>query len=132
MNPISVDIKDMLVNETSLNLTFATNLFIGMEPSQPDSCVTIYDTGGGPYQLTFDNTPYYVNSFQVRVRDNSYLDGWARIHNIMTTLHGRGHVTINGALYELITCESGPSFLQRDEIDRMYFIANFETQRKEA
>ena len=44
MNSPSEDIKDILVADTGLSLVFATDLFIGVEPTLPKNCVTIFDT----------------------------------------------------------------------------------------
>ena len=131
MNPASVDIKDLLEGESSLGLTFASNLFIGREPTHPDNVVTLFDTPGGPPQLTYDRTEkYYYPSVQVRVRNNSYLDGWDLIHNIREVLHGQGHVTINGTTYELIKCSMEPSFLTWDRNSRAVFVTTFDLQRR--
>lgn len=46
MNAPSVDIKDMLEAESSLGLTFTSDLFVGHEPNTPDETVTIFDTPG--------------------------------------------------------------------------------------
>ena len=48
MNSVSEDVKDMLEAESDLDLTFATNLFIGKEEKDPDNCVTIFDTPESP------------------------------------------------------------------------------------
>lgn len=133
MNPVAVDIKDMLEAESSLGLVFTTDLFIGFEPTNPDDCVTIYDTPSGPPQLTYDRTERYeYPSVQVRVRNMNYVLGWEMAHNVMNLLHGRGHETWNGAYYSVIKCANGPSFLARDEHGRMLFVVNFDVQRREA
>jgi len=131
MNPCSEDIKDMLVAESSLGLVFATNLFVGKEPSNPDDCVTIYDTGGMPPQLTFQQGEnYYYPSIQIRVRSIDYLTGWNLVQNITTSLHGRSHETWNETLYTVIYCSSGPALLDWDGNNRVRFIVNFNMQRR--
>jgi len=132
MNPPSEDVKDMLEAESSLGLTFATDLFIGKEPAAPKNCVTIFDTPGFPPQLTLDpGGEYYYPSVQIRVRNTSYSIGWNLIHDIMVSLHGRGHETWNGTLYTVIYCSSGPALLDWDENSRARFIVNFNLQRRE-
>jgi len=131
MNSASEDVKDMLVAESSLGLTFATNLFIGREPSTPDDCVTIFDTSGLPPQLTLkQGEDYYYPSVQIRVRNNSFQTGWTLANNIMISLHGRSHETWNGTLYTVIYCSSGPALLDWDDNNRARFIINFNLQRR--
>ena len=131
MNMPSEDIKDMLEAESSLGLTFGTNLFIGKEPTKPDNCVTIFDTPTLPPQLTFDRSERYeYPSVQIRVRNNSYTTGWTLAHDILNSLHGRGQETWNGTLYCLIRCSSGPALLDWDKNDRARFIINFNIQRR--
>lgn len=131
MNAPSVDIKDMLVAESAMGLTFATNLFIGKEHPQPDSCVTIYDTPGMGPDLGLDKDEKYQHpSIQIRVRNNSYLAGWDLANDIMDALHGRAHETWNGTYYTVITCTSGPALLDWDDHNRARFIVNFEVQRR--
>lgn len=132
MNPASEDIKDMLEAESSLGLTFATDLFIGKEPDQPDNIATIYDSVSSPPQLTLhgQEDTYYYPSLQIRVRNTSYLDGWNLINDITTSLHGRAHETWNGTLYTVIYCSSGPALLTWDDDNRVIFIVNFNLQRR--
>lgn len=130
MNPCSEDIKDMLEAESSLGLVSPTNLFIGFEYSDPDDCVVIYDTYGGPPQLTADNQMYYYPSIQILVRNRDYLVGMELIQDIVDLLHGRAHETWNGALYTLIRCANAPALLGWDSMKRARFVANFNIQRR--
>ena len=132
MNASSIDVRDMLEAESSLGLVFADDLFIGREPATPDNCVTIFDTPGFPPQLTLDEdcNDYYYPSIQIRVRNNSYVDGWNLIHDIMVALHSRAHETWNGTLYTIIYCSSGPALLDWDDNNRARFIVNFNLQRR--
>jgi hypothetical protein len=131
MNPTSKDIKDMLEAESSLGLTFATDLFIGKEPAMPDDCVTIFDTPGYPPQLTLKKgEDYYRPSVQIRVRNNSYLTGWDLINDIKIALHGVGQETWNSTLYSVIKCSMEPALLDWDEKNRARFVATFDVQRR--
>jgi hypothetical protein len=129
MNAPSDDIKDMLV-AGGLGLTFATNLFIGKEPSLPRNCVTIFDTYGFPPDLGLKDQGYERPSIQIRVRNISYKNGWALTQNIKDSLHGRSHQTWNGTLYSVIYCSSGPALLDWDENGNARFIINFNLQRR--
>jgi hypothetical protein len=133
MNAPSVDIEDMLEAESSLGLTFADNLFVGKEPTEPKNTVTIFDTFGGPPQLTLggqEDGNYYYPSLQIRVRNITYVDGWNLIHDIMVSLHGRAQETWNGTLYTVIYCSSGPALLDWDDNGLVRFIINFNMQRR--
>ncbi len=131
MNPSSEDIKDMLDGESSLGLTFGTNLFIGMEPVRPNNTVTIYDTAGFGPQLTMDRTEKYeYSSIQIRVRNISYTVGWNLINDIKDALHGRAHETWNATYYSVIHCSSDIAFLDWDNNQRARFVVNFEIQRR--
>jgi len=131
MNPPSEDIKDILVAESALGLTFGTDLFIGMEPTSPDNCVTIFDTPGGTPDLTLGNdSSYGYPHLQIQIRNRSYPTGWSLAFDIKNCLHGRGPETWNGSLYTVIRCLNEPFLLDRDENNRARFIVNLEAQRR--
>lgn len=132
MNVPSVDIKDYLLSDSSLGLTFATDLFIGTEPKEPDNCVTIYDTPGGtPEKVYSGASGYYRPSIQIRVRNNEYVTGLTLIDNIKKVLDGLGPVIINGTKYTYINCLIEPGQFPRDENDRFRFVTTFDIQRTE-
>jgi hypothetical protein len=131
MNAQSEDIKDILEAESSLGLTFATDLFIGKEPDSPDDTVTIFDTMGFPDDMTYDATEIYERpSIQIRVRSNDYMTGMALAKDIKDSLHGRGNETWNGTLYAVIRSVGGPALMDWDVSDRARFIINFNLQRR--
>jgi len=130
VNPVTEDVKDILVADPDLGLVFATNLFVGKEPDSPDACVTIYDTGGFPPQLTLTKgEDYYRSSFQVRVRDRVYLDAWEMANDIKVLLHGKSHETWNGTSYEVLVCTGEPTMIGYDLSNRVLFTVNFTAQR---
>ena len=130
MNSPAIDIKDMLVAESSLGLIYATNLFVQKEPISPIEVVTIYDTFGYSPQLTLDKAQYEYPAVQIRVRSKHQDVGYQLAYAIMTALHGRSHETWNETLYTLIRCSSGPALLDWDENGRVHFIINFLVQRR--
>jgi hypothetical protein len=134
MNPPSVDIKDMLLSESGIDLTYATNLFIGKEPASPDNVVTIFDAYASTPQLTMEGNlllPYERHSLQIRVRNRDYQLGYNLINEIFLLLHGRAHETWNGAIYEVIT-SSAPMHFDWDDNKRARFIINLNLQRKDS
>jgi len=130
MNASSVDIADMLVDESGLGLTIGTNLFVGEEPAKPDDCVTIFDTQGFPPYLGLTEQGYYYPSVQIRVRSNVYRTGYTLMNDIMVSLHGRAQETRNGTLYSVIYASGDPGLLGWDENHRCWFITNFNLQRR--
>lgn len=131
MNIPSEDIKDMLEAVSALGLTFATNLFIGLEPAKPDTCVTIFDGYGyAPDILLSGKTDYERPSVQLRVCNKNYKTGLTLAQEIKAALHGVENETWNGTLYTVIYCSSGPALLDRDENGRFRFIINFNLQRR--
>lgn len=132
MNPVSVDIKDMLLDEEDLGLVFGGNLHIGREPARPDNCLTIYDAPGGGVDLTSrgDRERYYRHEIQVRVRNASYMGAWTLVNAVVDRLHARAGETWNSVFYSLIRASSAPFVLEWDENNRVIFVANFNVQRR--
>jgi hypothetical protein len=130
MNPVSEDIKDMLVADSSLGLAFATDLFIGREPDSPSNCVTIYDTPSYPIETSLDNVRVHNSHFQIRVRNIGYLAGMTLARNIMDSLQGRAQETWNGTLYSSITAAGEPALLMWDGNNRAIIVFNFNTRRR--
>lgn len=132
MNAASVDVAAMLVAEGALDLTIASNLFVGREPDDPDNCVTIFDTPGAPPTLVLgsDGNEYYRPTIQVKVRNNDYRIGYNLAHDIMAVLHAKGQETWNGTLYSVIVAMADPALLDWDENGRVSFVVNFELQRR--
>jgi hypothetical protein len=131
MNSVSEDIKDILEAESSLDLTFGTNLFVAHEPATPANTVTVYDTAGYAPQLTMDKDEIYeYPSVQIRVRNVSYQTGWELINDIKRSLHGRAHETWNGTYYSVIRCSSDIALVDWDNSKRARFVVNFDIQRR--
>jgi hypothetical protein len=134
MNTPSYDIAEILEaygESSGLGLDYATDLFIGKEPIKPNDCVTIFDTPGFPPYLGLGaETGYEYPSVQIRVRNTTYTGGWAQAEAIKNVLHGMNHTTVNGTLYTVIICSSGPTLLDWDDNGRARFIMNFNAQRQ--
>lgn len=130
MNPASQDIQGILA-AAGLGLVAGTNLFLGQEPAAPANVVTIYDTPGDAPMLTMDRTERYdLPAIQIRVRNISYLAGYALIGDIKDELHGLAHQAQGGAVYELVRCDQDPFLLDYDETGRPRFVCNFSIQRR--
>ncbi len=131
MNPISEDIKDVLVAESDLKLIFNRNLFVGGEPTSPDNCITLFDAAGGSPSLTYKKgEDYRYGNFQIRSRNIDYKKCYEELNNIRDFLHGKSHETHNDTKYLLINAIDEPFFLDRDDNGRARWVVNFSVQRK--
>jgi hypothetical protein len=132
MKAPSKDIVSIIEDNSSLGLTFGTNLFIGNLPiDTPRNCVVISDTGGRGKDLGVTEIDYERNSVQIIVRNKNYSDGWDLISDIRDILHGYANTSISDIYYGLISCISGPGFLGWDDNKNALFFSNFEVQRRE-
>ena len=115
MNAASVDIKDLLVIE-GIGV-FGENLFVGKEPSQPNECITLYDTTAGEQnpKLAIDEV-----SLQVRVRSATYIDGYSKANSVKVALEGRSSIMLGTTNYIGFWATS-ISFVHYDENDRAIF-----------
>lgn len=111
-----------------------TGLFeisIGKEPSSPTNVITILETPGFPPQLTYNKEERYeYPSIQIRVRSDTYPEGYQQALRIRNILHGRAHETWNASYYSVIYCVNGPLLLDYDKNQRPRFILNFNAQRR--
>lgn len=133
MNVPSYDLAEMIEaygESSGIDLTYATNLFIGREPSTPKETVTVFDTPGFPDYLGLDSVGYEYPSVQIRVRSTKYTTGWNLINSIKDALHGKSHETWNGTLYTVIYCSSGPALLDWDDNGLPRFVLNMNIQRR--
>jgi hypothetical protein len=139
MNSPAFDIKDILEasGESSGydDLIFegkGQNVIVGREPSTPVICVTIFDTPGYAPDLGLTSKGYERPSIQIRVRNTHQMTGWAIAERIKDSLHGLAQITVNGTLYSVIRCTSGPVLLDFDDNGNSRHIINFDVQRRPA
>jgi hypothetical protein len=130
MNAASEDIKDMLAGDSSLGLTFGTDLFIAKMPTAPNNCVVIVDTPGGIPDLSLDSRVFHLTSVQIQVRNTDYRTGWTLLNDILGSLHGRAQQTWNATLYSAIWASTEASFIRFDDKGRALFSSNFNMKRR--
>lgn len=126
MNSTAQDIKDILVADGIG--TFGTDLFVSLEPSSPDACVTVFDSGG------FDSEANYVYdrpTVMVRIRGDvfGYQAAWTKAESVKNSLHGLTNETHNGTRYVGIWCVGDIGFLEYDGENRPIFSVNFRVHR---
>jgi len=127
MNPPSEDIKDIITQSGGAG-TFGANVFIRNEPSRPDDCVTIYDTGGFPADLATD---LYLPTVQIRVRGRvgGYKTAWEKAKLIKDILHGIHNEVWNATRYLLISAMGDILNIGKDDRGRPVFTLNLSTMR---
>jgi hypothetical protein len=134
--------------------TLETNLFWGLMPDKPDSCIALFEYAGSPPDLHWNGE---YPGLQVRVRDTGYAAGREKIGEIMTALHGLYEQTLGGGdegggdegggdegggdegggdegepipakgtRYLLIKARGSPEILKRDNNNRVELFVNFE------
>ena len=133
MRPPSEDIKDLLDGESTLGLTFATDLFVSDMPATPDFAVCVYDSGGLPAESGY---VYERPTVQVRVRGakGGYIQAFETaqsIHDFLIRLWqgGQGAMTVGGARYVGIWPMAAPQFVGYDENHRPQVTVNFRLHR---
>lgn len=132
MTPPSVDVKDLLV-AAGLGTFAATSgwgIYVGSEPPTPDTCITIYDTGGPAPQ---PRAALDMPDVQVRVRGASddYLNAWDKANVIKNTLLGSAQQTVNSKRVGGFLATSDVAFIARDEgKNRPIFTVNFRFMRQ--
>lgn len=125
MNSPAYDIANILAGVSGMG-TVGTDIFIGREPTTPNNCITVYDTGGYPSDVA---AVYQRPTIQVRVRNASYTAGYAVINAIKDTLHGSYTNEEGGAKYTGIWASNDILFLMYDESQRAVFTCNFTIHR---
>jgi hypothetical protein len=128
MNAPSEDVKDMLEAESSLGLTFATDLFVSDTPDSPDECVVVFDTGGEDpaAQHTYEKPTVQI---RVRGRKGDYLNAYALAGDVKNVLHGLTDEVLNGARYIGIWAVGDVLFLGQDDNKRPLLTINFRLHR---
>ncbi len=69
-----------------------TDIFLGLMPDQPDSCIALFEYAGSSPDLHWNGE---YPGLQVRVRDTSYAAAREKIGEIMAVLHGLYEQTLS-------------------------------------
>ena len=127
MNSPAQDIADILTDEGIG--TIGTDLFCFEQPTVPDSCITVIDSGGFPPEAQY-RYDYPTVQILVRGARNGYRDAYAVAENIKTTLNGKGETDIDSVYHIVgIWAMSDIMPLGNDTSDRPLFSLNFRLQR---
>jgi hypothetical protein len=132
VNAASVDIKDVLDTESSVGLTYETDLYVSEIPETgPDRCVGVYDTGGFDAQLATEVSSMRRPSVQVLVRGprGDYENAADLAQAIHDLLDGDTERVVNGTTYTLIRAVAEPAFIYWDDSQRPVLTVNFNIHR---
>jgi hypothetical protein len=137
MNPVSEDIKDMLIDSTLAVGEFAAttgwSIYISQMPDDdrtPDTCIAVLDSGGSapdPDPEKDIGNP----TVQILIRGSrmGYQAAWDKARAIFAGLHGRANETWNDSRYIQIFASSDIISLGYDERQRPLLSLNFAVMR---
>ena len=128
MNPTSEDIKDHFESSDVGLGTFVVDMFIGIMPETPDTCICLIDSSGFKPEARYN---WERPGLQILVRDKigNYKQCFTKIKDAVTALHGITNLTINNHIYKCIVAAHEPLFIGLDQNNRPMFSVNFEVQR---
>jgi len=136
MNPSSIDIRDMILAESSIGLTDGTDLHVADMPDVetiPDLCVAVFDIGAWGDRAGLARMDQERPMVQVRVRGRKggYTEARALVDAIVAALHGtaKAGTEINGARYAGLWLQGDVLHLGRDGKGRDDLAANFRVWR---
>lgn len=126
MNSPAYDIANLLAS-TGVGLgTVGSDLFIGREPTTPNSCTTVFDTGGFDPDAGSD---YQRPTVMVRVRNPSYSAGWTQINSVRDALHVTYGWEEGDSRYIGVWAMGEPAHIGYDDTNRALFSVNFRIHR---
>ena len=103
--------------------TLGADIFLGLMPDQPDSCIVLFEYAGSPPDLHWNGE---YPGLQVRVRNKGYAAARTKIGEVIDKLHGLHEQTLCGTRYLLIKARGSPEVLKRDNNNRVELFVNFE------
>lgn len=102
-------------------------IYVGSEPTLPDNCVTLYDTGG-----SYANQDAMLSdpALQIRVRSFSYMDGYEQCAAIRDALIVPRSFQADDWIYTGFWLTMDISKIGRDDADRELFTCNLRAMRQ--
>jgi len=136
MNPVAIDIKDILV-EAGAGVFAAKNgwsIHVDNEPdgdNVPDTVVSIWNTISSEGKVIGVNNPTFDSYFQVRVRGLDYLKAYEKVKECRTALDRKTNFRKGDMFYAGISTQDGePLPLPQDKKGRFIFVQNFKAVRQ--
>lgn len=107
--------------------TIATDIFTTYQPSSPDNCIAVLETGGPePPEIAAIKTP----TFQVITRNNNYDNGKVKHDAVRARLQAIKNTTIGNTFFYYILLVSEGGHIGRDEPGRDEWSLNFRCQTR--
>lgn len=107
-----------VTSEVATLLTSVSSVYTGSMPDSPDNAVCIYPTGG--YRQSMSGTFLQEPTFQIKVRNTSYVAGETQCETIAGLLHGKSTTKLL-----MIEQQSDILSIGRDDNNRSQFTLNF-------
>jgi hypothetical protein len=135
MNAPSEDFKTLLIAESSLGLTYETDLFISHVPADRKGLVVgLFDRAGLGARTRLDETggdEIEEPTVQVQIHGDKgeYLAAAALARNIKAVLQAVSNQVIGGAFYQFILASGSPSSEGYDRVHRPIVVTNYRVMR---
>lgn len=132
MRPFSVDLRDLMV-AAGIGVFAATSgwaIGIGKELPNPDTFVTIYDTGG-PAPMPHLTEEYPTAQIRVRGAVGGYEAAYQKARDARAQVKGQGPLLIGGTHYAGFWVVSEPGLIGYDDSNRPLFTFNVRAIRGE-
>lgn len=120
--PSSKHIREILIDEG-----VTQDIYIGEQPDEPNTVITIYDTGGRE-----SNPKWRIDypEIQVRVRDESYETAYSIINDIRGKILGKESIVKGDYVYVGFYTIGGIIAMPKDDKRRSSFVLNFSITRE--
>ena len=114
--------------------TVGINVFLSLLPDQPDTCVSVFETGGSASLHTMGGTnPVAENpSVQIICRAKTYTTARILAKDVDLLMNGLRNRTINGVKYSWVQGVQAPFFIARDANNREEVGCNYNIIRDSA
>ena len=109
MNPILIDIRDLIVDDADTNYIFANDLFISKQPTSPINIVTLFDTSTAPPDMTLGDDVYLNEAVMILIRNETWMGAQQVAQDIITILNGKSNFTKNSTNYLWVNLANGPN-----------------------
>lgn len=119
----------LVSNVTGTTLILGDNLFLGRLPDAPDVCVALFETGGAlPDQVMGGGNQAVIERprIQIVTRSTGYSAGRTLAGAVWSAMELVADEAISGVRYLRISAVQSPFPLERDSLDRILFVQNFD------
>ena len=130
MNSPASDIASLIASEGlgTFNGSSGWSIHVSKEPTAPDTCITVYDTGEYPSSPQIDQDDPTV---QVRIRGaaSGYLAAYLKAQDVKRTVHIFRGAIGSATTYAGVFHVNGPTHIGEDSLSRPLFTINFRALR---